>query len=222
MMRGREYVDPAFGAVRRGRAGLTGASNRVTRAAMLAALRLAVLGFAWAWGCSVPPAPEAERHVSVVDGKPVDTEELSVFTRRSSVIGAVLYVPVYPHIFQDKGGKVYKSLATTVSVHNISLEVPIHLTAVTYLGTQGDRLKEYVIEPVKIRPMETRQFVIAPNDPHGATGANFLVKWEADQVTKGPTVDAVMVSTRSQQGLSLRSTASVVLTLTSTAANTTR
>ncbi len=169
-------------------------------------------------GCAEPATSEPERHVPVTDPAPLDIRRLSTFARPSSVVGQLIYVAVYPQIFHRKGGKLYTALGNTVSVHNINLDTSIYLTAVTYFGRKGNRLKEFISDAVVVGPLETKQFFIAPDDPQADTGANFIVKWEADAPANRPLVEGLVISTSAQQGISIITEGHVMKSLTSSTA----
>jgi len=141
---------------------------------------------------------------------------LSTFGRAASSQGALLYVPVYSSIFdQTRRGEL--RLTSTLSVHNLRLEDTVWITAVIYVDTSGRPLRELVSTPIELGPLATRHFVVPAHDGSGGAGANFLVKWEADLVGSAPRVEALMISTVGQQGISFLTEGSLVKTLTRTA-----
>ena len=51
-------------------------------------------------------------------------------------------------------------------------------------------------------PLATAEFVVDESDRTGGAGASFLVEWVADGPVSAPVVEAVMISTAGQQGIS--------------------
>jgi len=50
--------------------------------------------------------------------------------------------------------------------------------------------------------MATAEFFVKEQDTSGGSGANFIVKWTAQQGVTKPVVEAVMISTAFHQGIS--------------------
>jgi hypothetical protein len=149
-----------------------------------------------------------------------DVRQYMSLARPQSVIGELVYVPVYSSVYHHRQNGEY-FLTSTLSVHNIHLAGPIWLTAVNYYNTLGQRVREFVPEPLLLKSLETKQFVIPPTDKTGGTGANFIVKWEADVVMPSPKIEALMISTASQQGISFLTHGSVITPLARTASTST-
>jgi hypothetical protein len=57
--------------------------------------------------------------------------------------------------------------------------------------------------------MASTDFVVTEDDTGGA-GANFIVEWSAGAEVTAPVVEAVMISTASQQGISFVSQGRVI------------
>jgi hypothetical protein len=58
--------------------------------------------------------------------------------------------------------------------------------------------------------MASTDFVVEQNDTSGGAGANFVVEWSASIEVTAPVVEAVMISTASQQGISFVSVGRVL------------
>ena len=115
--------------------------------------------------------------------------------------GAVVYVPVYSHIYtQDATRKI--DLAATLSVRNTDPARSLTVASVAYYDTDGRLVREHLDGPLALGPLGTRSFVVEERDPLGGSGANFLVTWSSDGPVSEPIVQAVMISTASAQGLS--------------------
>ena len=125
------------------------------------------------------------------------------------IVGQTIYVPVYSHIYTRDKSRVI-NLSATLSVRNTDAQNPIRINSVRYYDTNGALLKEYVDAPLRLAPMASTDFVVAEDDTSGGAGANFIVEWgSATEVTE-PVVEAVMISTASQQGISFVSAGRVI------------
>lgn len=116
------------------------------------------------------------------------------------VWGQRLYVPVYSHIFYGDGRPLL--LAITLSVRNTSATQPITLEELHYLDSQGKAVKEHDRSMQVIPPLATAEFFIPERDTSGGASASFVLSWRAEQQTPPPLVQAIMLSTRSQLGVS--------------------
>ncbi len=125
------------------------------------------------------------------------------------VKGQTVYVPAYSHIYIGSKGTPYL-LAVTLSIRNISLVTPIRITEVSYYQTQGEFLKNYITAPVSLGPLAATRYIVHQKDKQGGSGANFIVKWEADKPSNPPIIEAIMIGTQSQQGISFTSRGVVV------------
>jgi len=142
-------------------------------------------------------------------------EESKVSTERdvkedgSQILGQTIYVPIYSHIYiRDKSRVI--NLTATLSIRNTDAQNPIRITSARYYGTNGALVREYVNEPLRLAPMASTDFVVAEDDTSGGAGANFIVEWGASIEVTEPVVEAVMISTASQQGISFVSTGRVI------------
>ena len=125
-----------------------------------------------------------------------------------TAIGQTIYVPTYSHVYYGKGEEYL--LATTLSIRNTSLTNSISVTSVRYYDSKGKLVKEYSQKPLQIPPMATAEFFVEEQDKSGGSGANFIVEWTAQKDVNEPVVEAVMISTAFQQGISLISPGRVI------------
>lgn len=145
------------------------------------------------------------------DGGPDDTTHARpslAGTLRRPVRGQLLYVPVYSHVYHQDGKP--HLLTITLSVRNTSPETPVVVGSVQYFDTQGKPQKSYLKRPMRLGPLATGEFLVEKGDSTGGSGANFLVEWTAEEPVSPPVVEAVMIDTSSQQGISFVRTAVVV------------
>ncbi len=131
--------------------------------------------------------------VTVVDTSTTDLE---------LVTGQIVFVPAYSDIYTNAEGRT-TDLAITLSVNNTDLEKPIVITSIRYYNTEGSLLRDYLEQPVQLGPLASSHVVIDPLDDTGGVGANFIVEWGAETLVHEPVIEAVMVSTANQQGISL-------------------
>jgi hypothetical protein len=115
-----------------------------------------------------------------------------------------VYVPAYSHIYHgDREIPFY--LTVMLSIRNTDPAKPLKILSVDYFDTEGKLIKSYLAGEVKLMPIGSTRFVVKESDRAGGSGANFLVRWKADAPVTEPIIEAVMVSTASQQGLSFTS-----------------
>lgn len=124
------------------------------------------------------------------------------------VEGQVVYVPAYSHIYHGEG-KPYL-LTITLSVRNTSQDREIVVQSVRYFDTRGKEVKSYLEKPVRLPALGTTEVIVNRDDATGGSGANFLVQWYADQPVTEPIIEAVMIDTNSQQGISFVRRGSVI------------
>lgn len=116
------------------------------------------------------------------------------------VQGQIVYVPAYSHVYHGKGKPHLVTI--TLSIRNTSINNEIVLKSVRYHGTQGKLVRSYLDNPVRITPLGTTEVIVEREDASGGSGANFLVEWFANQPVTSPLIEAVMIDTQSQQGIS--------------------
>lgn len=123
--------------------------------------------------------------------------------------GQSVYVPVYSHIYSmDKDRDYY--LTATLSIRNTDMKYPISILAADYYDTHGKRLRGYIETPVRLEAMGSTHYVIEEFDKSGGVGANFVVRWKSEHPVNAPLMEAVMISTRGQQGISFTSRGQVI------------
>jgi hypothetical protein len=115
--------------------------------------------------------------------------------------GQTIYVPIYSHIYYENREKSF-DLAATLSIRNTDLTSPMIVTAVRYYDTNGKLLRQYVEKPIQLDALASTDFVVDRNDTSGGSGANFIVEWVAKTEISEPVVEAVMIGSALQQGIS--------------------
>ncbi|WP_319526537.1 DUF3124 domain-containing protein [uncultured Desulfosarcina sp.] len=118
--------------------------------------------------------------------------------------GQTVYVPVYSHIYSgDREQPFY--LAATLSIRNTDRSHGIVIQAVDYYDSEGNFLKHYLKQPVSLSAMATLRYVVPESDKSGGSGAKFIIQWKSENPVAEPLIESVMISTKTQQGISFTS-----------------
>ncbi|TVQ13368.1 MAG: DUF3124 domain-containing protein [Leptolyngbya sp. DLM2.Bin27] len=123
-----------------------------------------------------------------------------------AIQGQTLYVPVYTEIFDSEANRTFQ-LTVTLSLRNSDRSQPIVMTTLDYYNSGGDRVVTYLDVPIQLDPLASTEIVVYRTDSSGGVGANFIVEWQATAPVSDPIVEAIMISTASQQGMSFVSPA---------------
>jgi hypothetical protein len=126
------------------------------------------------------------------------------------VMGQTVYVPVYSQIYHHNSQNHAMNLSATLSIRNTDLANSIIITSVRYYDTDGKLIRQDIKSPVELKPLASTDFFIAADDTSGGSGANFIVEWVALKTVYEPVIEAVMISTSSNQGISFISPAKVL------------
>jgi hypothetical protein len=82
-------------------------------------------------------------------------------------------------------------LSALVSIRNTDQKRPLRILSARYYDTNGKLLGERVPVPLAIPPLGTLELFVELNDASGGSGANFIVKWDAEQPLSPPLVEAL-------------------------------
>lgn len=140
-------------------------------------------------------------HPNVVEVEPAQLPSLAV--------GQVVYVPVYSEIY-DLGLQRPFQLTATLSLRNTDATSDIFIESVDYYDSSGNLVTAYLSRPLKLGPLASTAVVVESGNTQGGAGANFLVTWRAAREVSDPVIEAVMISTASQQGVSFLSPGRVI------------
>lgn len=121
-----------------------------------------------------------------------------------SLIEARTYLGIYSEIYSTSEHNTH-DLTVTVSLRNTSENDSIFITKAGYYSTSGDLIRTYFDYPIFLKPLETVEIIIEESDDTGGTGANFVFDWLDNPEITDPIFEAIMISTRGQQGLSFTS-----------------
>ncbi|MGI2908512.1 DUF3124 domain-containing protein [Tolypothrix sp. VBCCA 56010] len=172
-------------------------------------LAIAVIVLASCTSAEVPPKSQSDTTVPTPSQKVVTLDE-----NFKIAMGQTIYVPVYSHIYhqdQQKEEKIF-NLAATLSIRNTDLTKPIIITSVRYYDSNGKLVKQYLERPIELSAIASCDFVVNKTDTSGGLGANFIVEWVAQTEVSQPVVEAVMIGTDFQQGISFISPGRVIKT----------
>ena len=122
----------------------------------------------------------------------------------SLLITGVTYLPVYSNIYSQTEHLTHE-LTVTVSIRNTNSTDSLYLYKADYFDTHGKLIHAYTQQSIFIGPMETLEIVINESDKAGGSGGNFLFEWVMSPDSSEPLIEAVMISTSGQQGLSFSS-----------------
>lgn len=123
--------------------------------------------------------------------------------------GQTLFVPAYAEVHYAEDGRTIE-LAVTLTIHNTDFQQSIVVTSVRYYDTQGQFVKEYLAEPLRLGPLASTDFFLGAGEQPGGIGTNFIVEWVAETAVHEPVVEALMLSTSGTQGISFTSPGRVI------------
>lgn len=160
---------------------------------------LAVLLLSGCTTASAPPAP----------APPLKTVALDSTVKIAT--GQTVYVPVYSQIYTVEQRRTIE-LTTTLSLRNTDPGQPIIIASVNYFNSSGALVRKYLEQPVELNPLAATAFVVDQQDASGGAGASFVVEWVAQTPVSAPVIEAVMIHTLGNQGLSFVSPGRVIKT----------
>lgn len=109
--------------------------------------------------------------------------------------GQTIYLPIYSHMLYGnvgRSGKVSQVLLSAlVSIRNTDGHRPLRVVSARYYDTHGKLLSERVPKPVVIPPYGTHELFVELNDASGGSGANFVIRWEAEAAINPPLVESL-------------------------------
>ena len=128
----------------------------------------------------------------------------NAFSLIRRVKSQTVYSSVYSHIYYgDRENFIL--LSSTISIRNTDRQTGIILLSIDYYDTKGILIEQLQTNPISIGPLETVRYVIKESDKRGGSGAKCLIRWKSDTPVTEPLIEAVMIGTRSQQGISFTS-----------------
>ena len=142
--------------------------------------------------------------------QPPDLESMAADEVESAEIAVdkLVYLPVYSHVYY-LGGRPY-SLEATISIRNTDVDDPIYIRSVRYYDTEGELAKAFLDSPIRLRPLQSLEYLIEQRDSTGGSGANFLIDWFATSAVDEPIIEAVMVGASGTQSIGFTTTGKTV------------
>lgn len=125
------------------------------------------------------------------------------------VMSQTIYVPIYSHIYHQDRQEDF-NLAASLSIRNTDQTNPLIITSVSYYGSDGKLVKQYLPRPIQLNALASTDFFVKKSDTSGGFGANFIVKWVAQTEISEPVVEAVIIGTDFHQGISFISPGRVI------------
>lgn len=114
---------------------------------------------------------------------------------RALSAGQTIYLPIYSHMLYGNLGKSGKAsqvlLSALVSIRNTDGRRPLRILSARYYDTHGKLLGERTPTPIVIPPYGTFELFVELNDASGGSGANFIVKWDAEAPINPPLIEAL-------------------------------
>lgn len=123
--------------------------------------------------------------------------------------GQTIYVPVYSHIYHGLKAKPFM-LTVTLSIRNTDPKNKLVITDVDYYDDHGTLVRTHLQKPKDLPPLATAEYIVYENDTTGGAGANFIIRWKSQKPINPPVVEAVMIGSSSQQGISFVSVGRVI------------
>jgi len=167
-------------------------------------LAIALIFLASCKSTEIPPKPQPNATQATSSQKIVNLDK-----NFKIATGQTIYVPVYSQIYHHNRQEIFE-LAATLSIRNTDLTKPIVITSARYYDSDGKLVKQYLERPIQLNALASTDFFINRNDKSGGLGANFIVEWVAQTEISEPVVEAVMIGTDFQQGISFISPGRVI------------
>ncbi|MBD2681818.1 MULTISPECIES: DUF3124 domain-containing protein [Nostoc] len=167
-------------------------------------LAIAVIFLASCQSTEIPPESKTNTTQTSTSQKTVTLDK-----NFQIAMGQTIYVPVYSHIYHHNRQEIFE-LAVTLSIRNTDLNNSMVVTSVRYYNSEGKLVKQYLERPIQLDALASTDFFINRNDTSGGLGANFIVEWVAQKEISEPIVEAVMIGTDFQQGISFTSSGRVI------------
>ena len=121
--------------------------------------------------------------------------------------GAEVYVPVHSSVLVREGDQTM-DLTVTLTIRNTDRDKPLTVVSVDMYDRDGKQVHAFVPEARTLPPLGALDIIVPESDTRAGVGGSFLVDWRGDG--SDPVVQAVMIGSAHQQGISLISDGRVV------------
>lgn len=165
-----------------------------------------VIALIFLTGCTASELSNSQSETTTIAPSP---KVVTLDKNFQAVRGQTIYVPIYSHIYYESRQKSF-NLAATLSIRNTDLTDSIVVTSARYYNSNGKLLRQYIERPIQLDALASTDFVVDRDDTSGGSGANFIVEWVAQSEVSAPIVEAVMIGSALQQGISWISPGKVI------------
>jgi len=117
--------------------------------------------------------------------------------------GESVYVSIYSNIYSGPKGSPFQ-LSAILSIRNTDPSYPITISKADYYDNNGRMIGAYITEPIHLKPLGSKDFLIKEHDTRGGTGANFIVRWRSEKMVNQPIIEGIMLGLARGQGVSFR------------------
>lgn len=164
-----------------------------------------VLGYAgafWRWRRTVNIAVRSLLALAFLTGMILNAA-LPAWAQSGPILsrGQTLYVPAYSHTYQGPRSRPYQ-LTVMLSIRNTDLRRAMTITSVEYFNSDGKLVRSHLKEPLGLPALATKEFLVEQDDTTGGSGANFIVRWRANEPINAPMVETIMTGSSAGQGIS--------------------
>lgn len=132
-----------------------------------------------------------------------EMDNLEECTSDSLKYTETIYIPIYTDVYHIDQSKLFP-LTVTLSLRNTSLSDSVYVLKADYYNSKGHLIKEHIADQLMLAlgPLESYDLVIDKMTYKGDTGANYIVKYGQKNGESNMIVQALMINTSGQQGLS--------------------
>ncbi|AZQ64315.1 DUF3124 domain-containing protein [Flammeovirga pectinis] len=120
------------------------------------------------------------------------------------------YVPAYSNLYY-KSESTFIYCTVVLSIRNTSLTEDLYLNNVDYYDSYGIMLSSLIKKKNKLRPLETREFIIDFKEQKGGSGANFIVSYGTREELKDlPIIESITIGHHGNNGFTFTSNSQVI------------
>ena len=125
--------------------------------------------------------------------------------------GETVYVSIYSNVYSGPREKPFQ-LAAMLNIRNTDQKYAITILKVDYYDNHGKLIDQYIEKSFSLEPLGFKHFYIKEYDKRGGPGANFIVKWKAEQEVNQPIIESIMLGLAGGQGLSFTCNGQIIQT----------
>lgn len=144
------------------------------------------------------PTPRRSFDSPSVAAEPLNPASLRALSPKAGR-GGIVYVSTYGGPATSIG---YLGFTITLTIHNTSLDQTLTVPTVIYVNREGAPQRDFLSSPLRLGPLASKNFSLQPKTFAEGNGAAFIVKWEGPESIPDPLIEALMLTTEGQQGIS--------------------